>query len=121
MFHMNIDKQKAHLEEQRENLLKDIEKIGVKDSSDPGGFIVKEEKDYAPNDVNDDIDQADEQEMILTNNALLGDLETRLKNVEKALENIENGNYGKCEKCQGEIEGERIMANPSANTCISCM
>lgn len=41
-------------------------------------------------------------------------LEERLKEVNAALERIENGNYGRCEKCGGEIPLERLMANPAA-------
>ena len=49
-------------------------------------------------------------------------LELRLKEVGEALEKIKknDGSFGKCEKCQGEIELERLKANPAAKLCLSC-
>lgn len=48
------------------------------------------------------------------------DLETRLLEVNKALEKIEKGIYGICEKCKKEIEEKRLEAFPSANLCLKC-
>ena len=49
-------------------------------------------------------------------------LELRLKEVGEALEKIKknDGSFGKCEKCQGDIELERLKANPAAKLCLSC-
>jgi DnaK suppressor protein len=47
-------------------------------------------------------------------------LETRLRDVEKALERIEAETYGICSKCGLEIELERLEALPSANLCATC-
>ena len=47
-------------------------------------------------------------------------LETNLKDVNDALERIENGNYGKCEICQGDINPERLEAYPAARNCMKC-
>lgn len=49
-------------------------------------------------------------------------LELRLKEVEEALQKINknDGSYGKCEICGGEIEIERLKANPAAKICLKC-
>jgi DnaK suppressor protein len=49
-------------------------------------------------------------------------LELRLKEVGEALEKIKknDGSYGKCENCPGEIEIERLKANPAAKICLKC-
>jgi RNA polymerase-binding transcription factor DksA len=41
-------------------------------------------------------------------------LESRLLNINTALERIEKGTYGKCKKCKKEIPLERLRANPAA-------
>ncbi len=46
------------------------------------------------------------------------DAERQLREVESALERIENGTYGKCEVCGKEIPEERLEAVPWASLCI---
>ena len=47
-------------------------------------------------------------------------LELKLKRVNEALEKIENGSYGKCEKCEGDISYERLSIIPETKTCRNC-
>jgi DnaK suppressor protein len=47
-------------------------------------------------------------------------LRTRLEDVRSALDRLEKGNYGRCERCGNEINGERLEAIPTARLCISC-
>ncbi|CRK81644.1 TraR/DksA C4-type zinc finger protein [Neobacillus massiliamazoniensis] len=44
--------------------------------------------------------------------------ELQLKNINRALEAIENGNYGKCEVCGKDIPIERLKALPNTTFCI---
>ncbi len=43
-----------------------------------------------------------------------------LIDIEEALGKIENGSYGKCEKCSSDISMERLKALPFAKKCIKC-
>ena len=52
-----------------------------------------------------------------SNNAVVNELEPRLKDVNIALEKITNNTYGKCEVCGNDIDAERLNANPAARTC----
>ncbi len=63
---------------------------------------------------------ADKVEEELTNEAIVDELEIRLNNIKKALEKIEEGTYGICEKCGAEIEEDRLEANPAATLCMEC-
>ena len=45
-------------------------------------------------------------------------LEFTLKNIDKALELIEKGEYGVCIKCGKPIDPERLKAFPEARLCI---
>ncbi len=51
--------------------------------------------------------------------ATLAELETRYRNVVRALAKIEAGTFGICEISGEPIEPERLEANPAARTCIA--
>jgi RNA polymerase-binding transcription factor DksA len=46
--------------------------------------------------------------------------EGKLKELEAALQRIEEGTYGVCEACGQAIEPERLAALPVATLCIAC-
>ena len=51
----------------------------------------------------------------------LRDRERKLKKkIKEALERIENGTYGICEECGGEIGFKRLKARPVTTLCIEC-
>lgn len=43
-----------------------------------------------------------------------------LSEVRQAIESIEAGTYGRCERCGAEIPAERLEAVPTASLCITC-
>ena len=43
-----------------------------------------------------------------------------LAEIDAALQRIEDGTYGTCVNCGGEIPRERLEANPWASLCIDC-
>lgn len=47
-------------------------------------------------------------------------LQGRLRQVLEALERIENGTYGICVICRGDIEFERLEVIPETPTCVRC-
>ena len=67
----------------------------------------------------DPIDAADQIEELVTNVPLVEELEERHKEVEDALEKMDNGTYGTCEECGENIPLDRLEANPAARTCIA--
>jgi len=49
------------------------------------------------------------------------DRESKLiKKIKKALERIDNGTFGICEKCGEEISLKRLAARPVTTQCIDC-
>ena len=56
-----------------------------------------------------------EQEISLANSIL-----ERIMQVERALERLEVGSYGWCERCGNPIPVERLAAFPSATLCVTC-
>lgn len=54
------------------------------------------------------------------NEAALRKAETKLTNLEYALSNIDNPEFGKCVKCKGEIPIQRIILMPQSRFCVRC-
>jgi len=47
-------------------------------------------------------------------------LETRLRDINLALDKIKKGKYGICEKCGKEIGEKRLKISPEARFCLKC-
>jgi len=47
-------------------------------------------------------------------------LEKSLEDIEKSLARIKNGTYGICKYCGNPIAEKRLLARPTASSCISC-
>ncbi len=43
-----------------------------------------------------------------------------IKKIDQALERIEDGTFGLCERCGEEIQSERLAARPVTTYCINC-
>lgn len=65
----------------------------------------------------DDNDAADRFEDFESRSGMVTTLQSRLSDVNRALQKIEDGTYGICEVGGEKIEAARLDANPSAKTC----
>lgn len=73
------------------------------------------------NDIGTDRDEnASEVEEYSDNLALEDNLEGQIREINEALEKIENGTFGLCQKCQKEIGLDRLEAYPAAKECMDC-
>jgi DnaK suppressor protein len=74
----------------------------------------------ATTDVGDNVDAA----VDTANDEIssqLAEIESReLGQIEHALKRIVDGNYGRCEYCNGKIAEVRLNALPYTNSCIDC-
>jgi|SRR3989344_1514120 len=108
-----LEELRAALDAERADLEEQLAEHGRKSAGDwqgtPKGF------DAGESDVND---AADAMEELVTNVPLVEELETRLKDVKDALEKMDKGLYGICEKSNKEIPLERLEANPAARTTV---
>jgi RNA polymerase-binding protein DksA len=90
------------------------------------GFAQKDEavKDNYRSEFPDFGDKEDENaEEVATytdNLSVEFSLEKTLRDINKALERIEAGTYGKCAYCGQEIAEERLLARPTSNACVDC-
>ncbi|MCL4400027.1 hypothetical protein M1506_01995 [Patescibacteria group bacterium] len=75
-------------------------------------------------DFGDDTDhmeeEADEVEEMTNYLSVKDNQDKRLKQIEVALERIENGTYGICDKCGGKIEKEILEIDPESMLCKKC-
>ena len=67
----------------------------------------------------DENTEADVVEEWDTRRAVVAELETRYRNINRALAKIADGTYGICEISGEPIEAERLAANPAARTNIA--
>jgi len=63
---------------------------------------------------------ADEVEEYSTLLPIEYSLETRLRDIDLALEKIKKGKYGICEKCGKQIPEEKLKVYPEARFCLKC-
>jgi DnaK suppressor protein len=52
--------------------------------------------------------------------ALLAQTRDHLADLDRALERLERGDYGRCEGCGEPIPAERLEVRPAASTCVRC-
>jgi DnaK suppressor protein len=52
--------------------------------------------------------------------ALLAAAQERLAAITQAGRRLDDGSYGRCERCGREIGAERLAARPAAATCVAC-
>ena len=52
--------------------------------------------------------------------ALLTQAREQLSRVDAALRRVDDGSYGRCERCGKPIPPARLAARPTATTCIDC-
>jgi RNA polymerase-binding transcription factor DksA len=110
-----LKKMKVALEERKGTLLSDLKRLdqemqwlGDDQSNERGGL---------GNHLGDDGSSVMEQERISTVSA---DLHEVLQQVNAALERMDAGTYGLCQRCGKKINEERLEAFPYVTYCIEC-
>jgi DnaK suppressor protein len=101
---------RAELEQQRENLRKEIVEQGGDADSDDAAIDV--ERGFA-----DSAHSTAERARLLS---VMKALRSNLRWVDRALTKMELGTYGTCERCGNAIGIERLEALPWAILCIDC-
>jgi DnaK suppressor protein len=101
---------RAELEQQRENLRKEIVDQGGDPDSDDAAIDV--ERGFA-----DSAHSTAERARLLS---VMKALRSNLRWVDRALIKMELGTYGTCERCGNPIGIERLEALPWAILCIGC-
>lgn len=109
----NVLEFKQKLIEEKNRIEMELRKIASQDSD---GDYKAEFEDYG----RERDDNASEVENYTVNLGVTESLETELDKIKLALKKIENGTYGKCEKCNKDITEKRLEAYPAAQNCVDC-
>lgn len=107
---------KTKLLSERTDLEQELASIGQKDPNAKG--IWDASSGGMEVDTADENEVADKLEEYEGNNNILAQLDNQLIEVNAALDRIEKGTFGICEKCGKPIEKDRLEANPSARLSI---
>jgi DnaK suppressor protein len=111
-----IEDLKQKLEEEKKSITKELESFASQDPNLKHNWEAK----YPNREEGDKDEEADEVQEYENALSLEYSLELKLKDVKNALEKIENGTYGVCEKCGKKIDEKRLLACPEAKTCLRC-
>lgn len=111
-----IKKLKESLENNKVSIEEELKIFAKKDDSPKGDWETK----YPNRENGNKEEEADEVQEYGNLLPVEHSLESKLKDVNTALEKIEKGEYGVCENCKKEISKERLLACPEAKTCLDC-
>lgn len=84
------------------------------------GDLAEHAGDLADYDDHDPADTANETYERTKDFALDENYRDILERITEALRKIEDGSYGKCDRCDSVINADRLRAIPYATLCIDC-
>ena len=116
---MNKNKQeelKKKLEKNKHLLEENLGRFAKKDTVPEGDW----DTIYPKSGGSDMEEMADEVEEYSSLIKVEHALEVKLKNINDALLRIEKGEYGFCEKCNDQIEEEKLSVTPETKRCQTC-
>ena len=115
----------SHLKDLKKKLLEEkitigtqLQRIAKKNPAIEGDWTA------VPPDIDDPSTTMDERAQSVTEleerRAVEQSLELRLKEIDKALQQIDAGSYGQCINCKSPINAKRLIAMPVVASCIDC-
>ncbi|HAZ28306.1 MAG TPA: hypothetical protein DCY48_00835 [Candidatus Magasanikbacteria bacterium] len=110
-----LDDMKNMLLTEKDRLTKELAKFTTKNPHVEGDF-----ETTMPEYGSEEDDNAREVAEYTTNKPLELTLEKTLRDVVKALDRIDKGQYGMCKYCGQPIEEKRLRARPTSSSCIPC-
>jgi len=108
-----LNKFKKILEDKRTTIINNISKFAKKNQEGEYEVIPKEYGDSED-------ENSEEVSDMIEDDTTLDMLEDEIDQIDKALDKIKRGDYGKCSKCGKPIEDKRLEFNPSATYCSKC-
>lgn len=112
---MDLDTARQRLEQDKQRLQATLDSRSEEDPSDePQQSSTGELSSYDqhPADAGTETFEREKDEAITTS------IEQQIEEIDAALERVESGTYGKCEKCGVDIDPARLEAQPMTRFCI---
>ncbi len=107
---------KEKLEKDKGDLEKELQSFATEDKKPRGDWDTRYPQ-FNGGGIEEEADEVQEYEKLLS---VEYSLESKLKDVNLALEKIKKGKYGVCEKCDKKISDERLTICPEARLCMKC-
>ena len=103
-----LEKRRTEITDDVRRMSEEIQSIGVEQDSEAGSV---------GNHFADDGSSVQESERLAT---MSGDMQEMLNQIDAALERIDDGTFGTCQRCGKQINPERIESFPYVAYCIEC-
>jgi DnaK suppressor protein len=113
---MQNEEYKKRLETELTEVISELRTIAVQDPETGDWEAVPGNEDATETDDNVEADAVEDWDI---RSGVVAELETRYRNINRAIEKIVAGTYGICEISGEPIEPERLDANPAARTNIA--
>jgi RNA polymerase-binding transcription factor DksA len=110
---VDVEKIRARLDADRKRLLAELDELSA------AGRPSEERREGSPFGKREE--EATESLELERRLALERGMKEQLADIEKALDKIAKGKYGRCEICGRPIEQVRLEALPQARLCLSCI
>ena len=108
----DIESLEQALKHRREELLKEVQEVAGRDEDEPFRKLAGE--------VADSGDESVATTLIDTDHAAVGRDLAEVRAIDRSLERIAAGSYGRCVECGDQIPHERLQVNPTAERCFPC-
>ena len=102
---VNVGEIREQLHAQREQILQKAQQHHVESQDPLRGDLVDQSTDLSERELMLEMAEGDR---------------AKLRNIEAALEMMENNTYGVCEECGDSIPVKRLLAWPTARYCVPC-
>ena len=106
------DRLRTELDGSRQDLIDELKRLGA----DPESGKVRQLGDVDDNFADSASATVERSEKL----TLIEQTNERLADVERALERMNDGAYGICERCGREISTSRLEARPMSVLCVDC-
>ena len=115
MDQATVKKIETELNAEKEKLETQLAQFSAKSTHNPDDYNA-----VFPQFGEKEEDNATEVAQYSDNLTLERTLESALRDVKSALENIKKGTYGTCKYCKKPIDERRLIARPTSSSCINC-
>ncbi len=111
---LNLNEYKSKLEIELERITDELNTLGTYEPETDDWTVTLKEANIAEADDNIEADTAETME---ERRSTLSALEIQYRDIKRALQKINEGNFGTCEVCGAQIEENRLNFKPTARTC----
>lgn len=113
-----LEELKNKLEEEKRLLEEELASFAEKDTEIEGNYqTIFPDYGKSVGSQDENMDEVEEYDASIN---VEHTLELRLQEVNDALKRIKRKGYGMCANCKRPIMKERLLATPTAKTCIKC-